>query len=111
MGDLAAKHCVPCEAGGAPLSRDEAVILLEKTDQWSLSPDARVIRKDFMFPDFKTAMVFADHIAALAEEEGHHPALGVSWGKVVVELTTHAMHGLSANDFILAAKIDEIPRT
>jgi 4a-hydroxytetrahydrobiopterin dehydratase len=106
--DLAQKKCVACEEGMPPLTRDEAQILLKQIEGWTLSGDARWISKEFKFKDFKEAMVFTNKISDIAESEGHHPDLQVSWGKVVVELTTHAIKGLSENDFILAAKIEKI---
>lgn len=106
MTDLAQKKCVPCEKGTKPLSREQAKERLTQLSGWTLSGDARWLSKEFRCKDFKEAMAFADGIAALAEAEGHHPDLLVSWGKLVVELTTHAIGGLSENDFILAAKID-----
>jgi 4a-hydroxytetrahydrobiopterin dehydratase len=106
--DLAQKKCVACEGGMPPLNRIEAEVLLKQVAGWTLSGDARWLSKEFKFKNFKEAMVFANTITDIAESEGHHPDLQVSWGKVVVELTTHAIKGLSENDFILAAKIDKI---
>ncbi len=106
--DLAAKKCVACEGGTAPLNRTEADILIKQVKGWTLSGDTRWISKEFKFKDFKEALNFTDAIGKIAEEEGHHPDIQLSWGKVVVELTTHAIKGLSENDFILAAKIDTI---
>jgi len=108
MSDLAQKHCVPCEGGVFPLARQESEPLLSKVKGWKLAGDALSISKEFSFKDFAQALAFADKIGAIAEEEGHHPDLSVSWGKVGVELSTHAIGGLSENDFILAAKIDNI---
>jgi len=110
MTELAQKKCVACEGTETPLNRTEAEILLKQLSGWTLSGDARWISKEFKFPDFKGAMSLADKIGAVAESEGHHPDLQISWGKLVVELTTHAIKGLSENDFILAAKIDELTR-
>jgi 4a-hydroxytetrahydrobiopterin dehydratase len=106
--DLAQKKCVACEGGMPPLTRDEAQILLKQITGWTLSGDSRWISKEFTFKHFKETFAFAGKIAKIAEEEGHHPDLQISWGKMVVELTTHAIKGLSENDFILAAKIDKI---
>ncbi len=103
---LAEKHCVPCEGGAIPLSKKEAEILLKQLNGWTLSGDARWISKEFKFKDFKEALAFTDKVGSIAEAEDHHPDIQLSWGKVVVELTTHAIKGLSENDFILAAKID-----
>ena len=90
----------------APLVRDEAQILLKQLKAWTLSGDARWISKEFKFADFKEALAFTDKVGAIAEEDGHHPDIQLSYGKVVVELTTHNIKGLSENDFIIAAKID-----
>jgi len=106
--DLAQKSCVPCKGGETPLTRSEALALLKQIPGWALGEDAKWIIKQFKFDDFVGAMKFADQVVPVAEREGHHPDLHISWGKVVIELSTHAIHGLSENDFILAAKIDQI---
>ena len=107
--DLAQKRCVPCEGGMAPLTKEEAGTLLKQLTGWTLSGDAQWLSKEYKFKDFKGALGFANKVGDIAEAEGHHPDLQISWGKAVVELTTHAIGGLSENDFILAAKIDQIP--
>ncbi|MEK7093154.1 MAG: 4a-hydroxytetrahydrobiopterin dehydratase [Patescibacteria group bacterium] len=106
--DLAQKKCVACEGGTAPMSRAEAETLVKQLQGWTLSGDRQWISKEFTFKDFAEAIGFANKIADIAESEGHHPDLQVRWGKVVVELTTHSVKGLSENDFILAAKVDKI---
>lgn len=106
--DLSSKKCIPCEAGVAPFTREQAIAMLEEVPTWTLSDDARRISREFAFKDFAGAMAFANQVAAIAESEGHHPDLSVSWGKLRVELSTHAIGGLSENDFILAAKISMI---
>lgn len=106
--ELSAKKCVSCEGGMPPATRDEAAILLKQINGWTLSGDSRWISKEFKFKDFAEALVFTDKVGAIAESEGHHPDIQLSWGKVTVELTTHAIKGLSENDFILAAKIDKL---
>jgi 4a-hydroxytetrahydrobiopterin dehydratase len=106
MTDLAQKKCVACEGNVAPFNREEAEVLLKQLKSWTLSGDARWISKDFTFKDFAEALAFVDKVGAIAESEGHHPDIQLSWGKVSIELTTHAIKGLSENDFILAAKID-----
>lgn len=106
--ELAQKKCVACEGTEAPLTKEEAEILLKQLKGWTLSGDARWLSKEFKCKDFVGAMALANKVADIAESEGHHPDLQVSWGKLVIELTTHAIKGLSENDFILAAKIDEI---
>lgn len=104
--ELAAKKCKPCEGGTPPMSEEEAKAMLRKVDGWELKGDR--IRKVFRFKDFKESMSFVNKVADLAEEEGHHPNIFVSWNRVTLTLTTHAIGGLSENDFILAAKIDRI---
>jgi 4a-hydroxytetrahydrobiopterin dehydratase len=104
------KRCVPCE-GGTP-SLDEAAIgkLLGQVSGWAVAPEAGQprLRKGFKFVDFLAAMAFVDKMAAVAEEEAHHPDFCVHYSQVDVTLWTHAVGGLSENDFILAAKIDAI---
>ena len=90
------------------LTDSEITSHLNSISGWVLKENPKVLSKEFTFTDFAKAMAFANSIAALAEEAGHHPDLQVSWGKVVVELSTHDVGGLSENDFILAAKIDTI---
>jgi 4a-hydroxytetrahydrobiopterin dehydratase len=108
---LTEQKCIPCEGGTAPIVPADAKALLERLQGWTLANDALSISKNYIFPDFKATMVFVNKIAAIAEEEGHHPDLAVSYGKVKVDLSTHATKGLSMNDFILAAKIDAIGTT
>jgi 4a-hydroxytetrahydrobiopterin dehydratase len=105
---LAEKRCVPCEGGAMPLSLAEAEELLGQVQGWTLSPDSKKISKEFTFKNYVQAIAFANAITPIAESEGHHPDLFVGWGRVGVELKTHAIGGLSENDFILAAKIDNI---
>jgi 4a-hydroxytetrahydrobiopterin dehydratase len=104
---LLTKKCVPCEVGGAPLSHDQIVKLAPEVGDWQVVED-RLIKKQFKFKDFKQAIVFVNRIADLAEAEGHHPDINVSYNKVFIELWTHAVKGLSENDFILAAKINKL---
>ena len=108
MSELAKKRCIPCEGGTKPMLKGEAEELLKQLQDWMLVDDGHLLVKSFQFPDFKTAMQFANDIARIADFEGHHPDLTISWGSVGVELSTHAVGGLSENDFILAAKIDEL---
>lgn len=106
--DLVQKKCVACEGGTVPLNKIEAEVLLKQLSVWTLSGDAKWLSKEFKFKDFKEALAFTNAVGEIAESEGHHPDIQLSWGKVVVELTTHAIGGLSENDFIVAAKIDTI---
>lgn len=108
MTELAKKKCVPCEGGVPPLTPEQVKEYQNHVhSDWKVI-DNKKITKDFSFVNFKQTMDVANKIAAVAEEEGHHPDLYISYGKLRVELWTHAINGLSENDFILAAKIDEI---
>ena len=100
------KKCIPCESGGASLSEDDIKKNLEQIPNWKLN--GKKIENEFVFKDFKEAMKFVNNIADLAEEEGHHPDIHIHWNKVLLELWTHSMNGLSENDFIMAAKINNL---
>jgi 4a-hydroxytetrahydrobiopterin dehydratase len=107
---LAGKHCVPCEGGIPSLKLDQANKLLVQIPQWRLTGDAKRIRREWRVKDFATAIDFFGRIAQIADQEDHHPDLHLTgYRDVAVELTTHAIKGLSENDFILAAKIDQLP--
>src|SRR3990167_999203 len=134
--DLAEKHCVPCEGGMPPMLRADAVKLLKKLNRYSSSEaqaelrssnksssrQARTINnvwkmldnavlkisKKYKFKNFKEALVFVNKVGDIAEAEGHHPDISFGWGKVAVELSTHAIGGLSENDFIVASKVDRV---
>ncbi len=106
--NLLSKKCVPCEGGVPPMSLGEATKNLAEIKDWRLI-DGKKIEKEFKFKDFKEAMSFVNKVADLAESEGHHPDIIVhGWNKVRLELSTHAIGGLSENDFIMAAKADAI---
>jgi 4a-hydroxytetrahydrobiopterin dehydratase len=108
--ELAQKRCKPCEGGVEAISPDEAARQVEKFPGWQLSDGAKSIRKQWVVKDFMTALNFFNSIARIAEEEDHHPDLHLTgYRNVAVELSTHAIGGLSENDFILAAKIDQLP--
>jgi 4a-hydroxytetrahydrobiopterin dehydratase len=107
---LAAKKCLPCEGGVAKYSPKEAVAQLEQLKGWSLTGGGERIRKDWVVENFTAAMEFFNRVAELAEQEGHHPDLHLEgYRNMSIELWTHAIGGLSENDFILAAKIDLLP--
>lgn len=106
--DLKSKKCVPCEGGLEPLNSDSLQHYSSQLQPTWDVVDGKMLRREFTFPDFKAAMAFANEAAFIAEEEGHHPDLHISWGKVVVWLYTHAINGLSENDFIVAAKLNEL---
>ena len=107
---LAGKHCAPCEGGIPALTQDQAQALLTQLTGWRITGDGKRIRREWRVNDFLTALDFFNRVGALAEEEGHHPDLHLAgYRNVAIEIGTHAIDGLSENDFILAAKIDEIP--
>jgi 4a-hydroxytetrahydrobiopterin dehydratase len=102
---LAEKHCVPCRGGVPPLKGEELQKLAEQVSNWKVRNEHH-IEKTFVFPDFKKALDFVNKVGAIAEEEGHHPDLMLTWGRVDVKTYTHKIDGLTESDFILAAKID-----
>ena len=109
MNELTAQRCEPCEGGVTPMDRDEAERLMDQLhEDWSLTEDGGEIHRDFHFKGFNKTMGFVNAIAWIANSEGHHPDLEVGWGHCLVRYTTHAIGGLSQNDFICAAKIDAL---
>jgi 4a-hydroxytetrahydrobiopterin dehydratase len=105
---LSEKKCVPCEGGVPKLSPGQAKDYNEKLNQpWEIIDDMKISRS-FEFDDFVQTMKFVNKVADISEEEQHHPVMHVFYGKVTIEIWTHAILGLSENDFILAAKIEEI---
>ena len=108
--ELTRKRCRPCEGGIPALSREQAEAIVRNLDGWTLDPDARRITRSWSVKDFMAGIDFFHKIAAVAEEEDHHPDLHLEgYRKVTIALSTHAVKGLTENDFILAAKINEIP--
>ena len=107
---LSGGHCTPCRGGIPPLSAREAAAYLEQLPDWELADDARWIRRTFSFPDFAAAFAFVRQVADLAEREGHHPQITFGWGFCTVALQTLKIHGLHLNDFILAARVDDLTR-
>ena len=99
--------CAPSEKGEKPIVGEEAGRLLSQLDGWSVKGGVE-LSKEYGFPDFRQALDFVDRLGEVAESEGHHPDLYLSWGKVRVSLSTHSIGGLSKNDFILAAKADAV---
>jgi len=106
MSELARKHCTPCRDGMAALTPNETVKLAAGLDGWTICDGPRLTRK-WRFKDFSAALAFVNRIGAIADAEDHHPDIALGWGRVEVELWTHAANGLTENDFIIAAKIDE----
>lgn len=106
MTDLTQKHCKACEGGVAPLTRPEAEQLLKKIQGWELNNDATEIQRTIAFKNYYHTMAFVNALAYIAHAENHHPDLVVSYNRCVVRYSTHAIGGLSENDFICAAKAD-----
>ena len=104
--NLTSKKCIPCEAGTKPLEEAKVNELLNQIPNWTLK-DGHLYKK-FKFKNFIEAIKFVNSVAEIAEQEGHHPEINLGWGHVKIELWTHAVKGLSENDFILAAKIDAL---
>src|ERR1035437_7793741 len=108
MPTLSNRRCVPCEGGTKPLDHEESEALLHEINGWKLLNDS-AIEKTFEFKNFGDAIVFVNKVGEIAEKEGHHPDINLqNWRYVTLHLSTHAIDGLSDNDFILAAKIDNI---
>ncbi|MGB2694190.1 MAG: 4a-hydroxytetrahydrobiopterin dehydratase [Dehalococcoidia bacterium] len=105
--DLLTKSCVPCEGGMAPMSAERAAAYMPAVPGWRfVEGEPSKITRRMKFKDFAQAMTFVNKVADVAESEGHHPDVCISWNKVTFELVTHAIGGLSENDFIIAAKIN-----
>jgi len=106
--DLITRHCKPCEGGVDPLDRSESERLCAELTGWQLDAAAAEIARAFRFRNFHETMEFVNALAWVAHREDHHPDLEVGYSRVNVRYTTHAIGGLSENDFICAAKIDEL---
>ena len=104
---LATKHCVPCRGGVPALAGAELDKMKAQVEGWEVI-DGHHITKSFAFPDFRSALASVNRIGETAEQEGHHPDIFLTWGKVEVKIWTHKINGLTESDFILAAKIDEL---
>jgi 4a-hydroxytetrahydrobiopterin dehydratase len=110
MSELAARKCKPCEGGMAPLTRAAAETLRQQLHaDWQLAADGKSLRRELRFRDFYRTMSFVNALAHIANIEDHHPDLEVGYNYCHVTFTTHAVHGLSENDFVCAAKADQIP--
>ena len=108
MSDLASKSCVPCRGGVPALKGKELEDLHRQIPDWQVINDHH-LKRSFSFPDFVSALAFVNKVGEVAEKEGHHPDILLSWGKAEVTTWTHKIDGLTASDFILAAKIDKLP--
>ncbi len=105
---LARKECVPCKGGVPPLKGEELKQLNEQIDGWDVIKEHH-LSKTYKFSNFVKALEFVNKAGSIAEQQGHHPNIFLTWGKARIEVWTHKIDGLTESDFILAAKIDEIP--
>ena len=105
---LASKECEPCKGGVPPLAGDELEELHRELDAGWEVVEEHHLEKSFDFPDFVTALDFVNRVGELAEEQGHHPDLYLTWGEARVQIWTHKIDGLTESDFVLAAKIEEL---
>ena len=111
MSDLLNKKCVPCEGGVLPFDISEIHKYQKKVDGWNIIKSEKekfFLNKKFNFENFSESQEFVNKVGIISEEEGHHPDILFGWGYAEIKITTHAIEGLSENDFILAAKIDQI---
>jgi 4a-hydroxytetrahydrobiopterin dehydratase len=110
MSELAQKECIPCKGGVPPLKGQELNELLDKLGGGWRVVDEHLLEKEYRFKDFRSALAFTDKVGELAETQGHHPDIHLSWGKVKLTIWTHKIGGLTESDFILAAKADTLER-
>ena len=111
MNDLINKKCVPCEGGATPFDISEIHKYQKKVDGWEIIKNDKNIyflEKKFKFKNFLASQDFVNKVGEISEQEGHHPDIMFGWGYAKINITTHAIEGLSENDFILASKIDKI---
>ncbi|MBV8590851.1 MAG: 4a-hydroxytetrahydrobiopterin dehydratase [Acetobacteraceae bacterium] len=108
MTTLAQKTCTPCRGGIPPLTRAEAERFHAEAPEWVLADDAHRIERTYRFKNFRATFDFVSRVAELAEAEGHHPDVSFGWGYATISLHTHKIKGLHENDFIMAAKIDQL---
>ena len=111
MSNLSNKKCVPCEGGVLPFDISEIHKYQKKVDGWNIIKNEKekfFLNKKFNFQNFSESQEFVNKVGIISEEEGHHPDILFGWGYAEIKIITHAIEGLSENDFILAAKIDQI---
>jgi 4a-hydroxytetrahydrobiopterin dehydratase len=106
--DLTSKTCTPCRGGIPPLTKSEAQGYLTRAPEWNLVDDGLRIERRFRFKNFKEALDFVAKVGRLSETEGHHPDIGFGWGRATVSWQTKKIKGLHENDFIMAAKTDQL---
>jgi len=108
MSELAEKECIPCKGGIPPLKGQALAELLKKLgNNWEVINEHH-LEKEFTFKNFREALAFTNKVGELAEAQGHHPDIGLSWGRVKIMIWTHKIDGLAESDFIMAAKIDRL---
>ena len=111
MSNLLNKKCAPCQDGTLPFDISEIHKYQKKVDGWDVRENNKkkyFLEKKFIFKDFINSQKFVNKVGEISEEENHHPDISFGWGYAVIAITTHAIEGLSENDFILASKIDQI---
>ena len=111
MNDLTKKKCLPCEGGLIPFDISDIHKYQKKVDDWNIiknNKDIYFLEKNFKFDNFKKSQDFVNKVGEISEQEGHHPDISFGWGYVKINIATHAIEGLSENDFILASKIDQL---
>ncbi len=110
MNDLTNKKCIPCEGGAKAFDISEIHKYQKKVDGWNVIKNKKnvyLLEKEFTFKNFLESQNFVNIVGEISEKEGHHPDISFGWGYAKIQITTHAIEGLSENDFILAAKIDD----
>ena len=105
--DLASKTCVPCRGGVPPLAGEELRQYEVQVPGWEVA-NGHHLHRGFKFPDFRSALAFVNQVGEVAEEQGHHPNIFLTWGKVEIDIWTHKIDGLTESDFILAAKMSKL---
>ena len=106
--NLSALKCEPCSGNTPKMNIDQIIDNLSKINDWKTNDKKELIFKKFTFNNFKKTLIFVNQISEIAENEKHHPDISFGWGYAEIKITTHAIEGLSENDFILAAKIDQL---
>lgn len=106
MSDLASKQCVPCTGGVPPLDVNQRAELFKQLHGWTIERGHH-LTKTYTFPDFAQGLAFVNRVGAMADQQGHHPDIFLTWGKVRVDIWTHKIDGLTESDFVFAAKTDQ----
>ncbi len=111
MSTIAEQTCKPCEGGVKPLNSNDAHAMLAQLNRWSLADDSKTIQQNFHFKNYYQTMAFVNAVAWIAHQEDHHPNMTLGYNHCLIQYSTHAIGGLSQNDFICAAKIDALLST